>query len=89
MEIKDPTDPRIRKLFPIVSYAVERRFVATDPDYWSCTTELELAVISKDEKKAQQMLSKSAVKIKAAWEPETTANNSSLTCQARDKTGCS
>lgn len=38
MEIKDPTDPRIRKLFPIISYAVERRFVASDPDYWDYIT---------------------------------------------------
>ena len=66
MEIKDPTDPRIRKLFPIISYAVERRFASTDPDYWDYATQLELAVISKDEKKAQQMLTKSIAKIRAS-----------------------
>ena len=65
MKIKDPTDPRIRKLFPIISYAVERRFASTDPDYWDYATQLELAVISKDEKKAQQMLTKSIAKIRA------------------------
>lgn len=85
LEIKDPTDPRIRKLFPIVSYAVERRFVATDPDYWDYATQLELAIISKDEKKARQMLSKSIIKSRVSWEPETTANNLSLIGQARER----
>jgi hypothetical protein len=36
-------------------------------------------------KKGQQMLMKSIIKIRASWEPETTANNLSLIRQAREK----
>jgi hypothetical protein len=74
MEIKDPIDLRIRKPLPIVSYSVDRRLVASEPNYWYYATQLGLARISKDEKRAQHMLSKYIVKIKASWEPETTAN---------------
>ena len=85
MEIKDPSDPRIKELFPIVSYAVDRRMTATEPDYWDYATKLELAVVSKDKDTAEHMRKVALVKVRAAWEAETTAHNLQLICKAREK----
>jgi len=85
MEIKNPSDPRIKELFPIVSYAVNRRLSATEPDYWDYATKLELAVLSKDKDTAEEMRKLALAKLKAAWEAETTLNNLQLISKAREQ----
>src|SRR6266576_7349223 len=53
MELREPPDPRREKLFPVVSYAVERRIAAGKPDYWDYATRVELAVLANDEQAAE------------------------------------
>lgn len=85
MEIKDPPDPRRGRLIPIVSYAVERRIASSKPDYWDYATLLELAVIANEQQKAEAALADALAAVREAWEPETTARNLSLICEARER----
>lgn len=83
MELKEPPDPGRDKLIPVVSYAVERRMAAGKPDYWDQATLLELAVLGKDQQKAEQHLGKALAVVREVWEPETTARNLRLIREAR------
>lgn len=85
MELKEPPDPRRERLISIVSYAVERRIAAGKPDYWDHATLLELAVLAKDQQKAQSALADALAAVREPWEPETTARNLRLIREARDR----
>ncbi len=87
MELKEPPDPRREQLIPVVAYAVERRIASGKPDYWDYATQLELAVLAKDEQKAQTTLSHALAAVREEWEPKTTAGNLNLICEARIKRG--
>ncbi len=87
MELKNPPDPRRKKLLPVVAYAVERRIAAGKPDYWDHATRLELAVLAKDKKTANAALGAALASVREGWEPETTANNLRLIQQARAARG--
>jgi hypothetical protein len=73
MELKDPPDPRRQDLIPVVTYAVERRIVAGKPDYWDFATQLELAVLGKQQAQASSTLGRALAAVREKWEPETTA----------------
>lgn len=85
MEIKDPPDPRRKKLIPVVAYAVERRITAGKPDYWDHATWIELAVLAKDEATASAALSSALASVREVWELETTARNLRLIREAREQ----
>ena len=85
MELKEPPDPRRIALFPVVRYAVERRIASGKPDYWDYATLLELAVLAKDEKKANDSLCKALTLVREPWETETTTRNLHLIHGARKK----
>jgi hypothetical protein len=85
MEIKEPPDPVRNEILPVVSYAVERKIATGKPDYWDYATRLELAVLGKDEVRAQQALSAALAAIREPWEPKTTARNLGLIRKARDQ----
>jgi hypothetical protein len=87
MEIKDPRHPGRQEIFPVVSYAVERKIAAGKPDYWDYATRLELAVVDKDEEKATQALSDALADVREPWEPKTTAGNLRLIREARQGRG--
>ncbi len=87
MELKDPPDPRREQLLPVVSYAVERRIAGGKPDYWDHATRLELAVLAKDQQKAEAALADALAAVRETWEPETTARNLRLICEARERRG--
>lgn len=87
MELKDPPDPRQAKLLPVVDYAVERRIVQGKPDYWDYATRLELAVLRRDRTSAESALADALAHIREPWEPETTARNLRLICEAWDRRG--
>jgi tetratricopeptide (TPR) repeat protein len=87
MEIKDPRHPGRQEIFPVVSYAVERKIAAGKPDYWDYATRLELAVLDKDEEKATEALSDALANVREPWEPETTAANLRLIREARQGRG--
>ena len=85
MEFKEPPDPRRERLIPIVSYAVERRIASGKPDYWDHATLLELAVLAKDQQKAESTLADALAAVREPWEPETTARNLRLIREARER----
>ena len=85
MELKDPPDGRRHKILPVVTYAVERRIAAGQPDYWDHATLLELAVLSRDEVAAAKALADAAAVVREKWEPETTARNLRLIREARER----
>ena len=85
MELKDPPDERRNKIIPVVTYAVERRIAAGQPDYWDHATLLELAVLGWDEAAAREALVNAAAVVRDKWEPETTARNLRLIREARER----
>ncbi len=85
MELREPPDPRRERLIPIVSYAVERRIASGKPDYWDHATLLELAVLAKDQQKAESALADALAAVREPWEPETTARNLRLIREARER----
>ena len=85
MERKDPPDDRRHKIIPVVTYAVERRIAAGNPDYWDHATLLELAVLGGDETAANKALANAAVVVRETWEPKTTARNLRLIREARER----
>jgi tetratricopeptide (TPR) repeat protein len=85
MELKEPPDPRREKLATVVSYAVERRAAAGKPDYWDFATQLELAVLSRDEQAAIDALGNALASVREKWEPETTLRNLRLIKDARQR----
>ncbi len=84
MELKDPPDPRRLELMPVVTYAVERRIAVGEVDYWDHATILELAILSKDEKRATSALGHALALVREPWEPETTARNLRLIREVRE-----
>jgi hypothetical protein len=87
MELKEPPDPARTEILPVVSYAVERKIAAGNPDYWDYATRLELAILGKDEARARAALTTALPLIRESWEPETTARNLRLIREARDRRG--
>jgi MAP3K TRAFs-binding domain len=87
LEIRDPTDPRLGRLLPVVRYAVERRLAQGCPDYWDFATLLELAVIARDKNAASIALTSALAAVREPWEPESTANNLRLIRDAREERG--
>ncbi|NOZ54786.1 MAG: DUF4071 domain-containing protein [Gammaproteobacteria bacterium] len=85
MEIGNTSDPRKEKLISVVAYAVERRIAQGHPDYWDYATLVELAVLANDEQAATDALADALANVRESWEPETTARNLRLICNAREK----
>jgi tetratricopeptide (TPR) repeat protein len=87
MELKDPPDPRRQELIAVVAYAVERRIAAGKPDYWDFATQLELAVLGRQQTQASNALGRALAAVREKWEPETTARNLRLIREARERRG--
>jgi MAP3K TRAFs-binding domain len=45
--------------------------VNSRPDYWDFATQLEIAMLAKDEAGAMEALSKAVAVVREGWEPET------------------
>jgi len=79
-------EAQIKKLVPVVEYAVLRKMASKQPDYWDYATLLELAVIENDETKAKNQLKKAlACPIEGAWMFDTTLKNLRLINTYRNK----
>jgi len=85
MELSDPPDPRREELIPVVRYSNTRRIASGKPDYWDHATQLELAVLAKDEEGVKASLANAVTAIREIWEPETTVRNLSLIREARER----
>jgi len=87
MELKTPPDLRKENLLSVVNYAVERRIAAGKPDYWDFATQLELAVLGRQQEQAARALGQSLAAVREKWEPETTARNLRLIRETRERRG--
>jgi tetratricopeptide (TPR) repeat protein len=87
MELREPPDPDRAKLIAVVRYAAERRLAGAKADYWDHATLLELAVLGRDEDAARSELQKALYLVREPWEPESTARNIRLLCEARRSRG--
>lgn len=87
MELNDPPDPRQAKLLPVVAFAVKQRIAQGQPDYWDYATLIELAVLAKDQVSAESALADALAHVREPWEPETTARNLRLICDAQMQRG--
>jgi hypothetical protein len=87
MTLREPPDPRRDKLIPVVAYSVERRIASGKPDYWDFATQLEIAMLAKDEAGAMEALSNAVAVVRERWEPETTLRNLRLIREARQCRG--
>ena len=65
----------VERLTPLVSFAVARRGGAASDDYWELATVLELAVIARDFKAAEDVLPKALAVVTEGWMATTTADN--------------
>jgi hypothetical protein len=87
MSLRNPPDPRLPHILPVVRYAVERKIASGKPDYWDYATLLELAVLAKDESAAMDALAKALAAIRESWEPETSLRNLRLIREAFEARG--
>lgn len=87
MEILEPGGQEQRRLLPVVRYAAERRIAAGRSDYWDVATELELAVLARDEEAATEAAADALALVREPWEPETTGNNLRLIRESRAANG--
>lgn len=85
MELREPPDPRREQILPVVTYSVGRRIAAGKADYWDHATLLELAVLSKDEPRANNAAAEALATVNEGWEAETTARNLRLIREARER----
>ena len=87
MELRDPPDERRHVIRPVVEYAIGRKLATGPADYWDSATQVELAVLARDEKRASVWLATALAVVRERWEPETTARNLSLIRGAREGRG--
>jgi tetratricopeptide (TPR) repeat protein len=85
MELLEPPDPRREQILPVVRYSVDRRIAAGRPDYWDHATLLELAILAKDEQRANDAAAEALAALREGWEAETTARNLRLIREARER----
>lgn len=62
-----------------------RRIAAGKPDYWDHATLLELAILAKDEQRANDAAAQALAALREGWEAETTARNLRLIREARER----
>jgi hypothetical protein len=87
MELRDPPDPRQAELLPVVLYGLVRRTARGTPDYWDFATQLELAVLARDQAAAGRALPRAIMALREGWEAHSTAKNLRLLRQARERRG--
>lgn len=87
MTIRDPADPRIAEILPVVKYAVKRRCGFDEADYWDYATMLELRVLGMEKESVDVALGETLARVREKWEPETTARNLSLIRESFQKRG--
>ena len=70
---RNPEDPELAVLVPVVRYAVRRRLATDQADYWDYATALELAVLAEDQAAAEDALGNALAVPQEPWMRRTTA----------------
>lgn len=78
---------KAKELFPLVSFAVDRRGVAHSDNYWDCATKLELYCIDNKWDSAKEDLPKVLDKTSEIWMLESTLGNLIILKEARIRQG--
>ncbi|TQN42483.1 uncharacterized protein DUF4071 [Blastococcus colisei] len=84
MSLSSPPDSRLTELFPVVSYALAQRLRRKDrdPHYWDHATDLALAVLAGDQRRAHAALECALAVVRDPFEPETTARDLTFVADA-------
>ncbi|NUU18494.1 DUF4071 domain-containing protein [Cellulomonas humilata] len=75
------------RMLPVVQFAADQRIRSPRPGYWDWATQLELAVLAREQEKARAYLSKALAAVEESWEPESTASNLRMVAGARAARG--
>jgi uncharacterized caspase-like protein len=85
MELRNPPDPRRQELIPVVKYSLLLKMDQGKPDYWDYATLLELAILTKDKKAANSIVSNVLFYLHEKWKGETTLRNLRILREARER----
>ena len=72
MYLRDPSDPRIAELLPVVRYGARRRARRMQADYWDHATLLELAVLDDSVEDAETALMHALAADPLPWQARST-----------------
>lgn len=75
MSADDKYKDEFEKLMPVVTYAAKLKIESKNPNYWDWATILELEVLNKNEKAANEALIKALSLAKESWMKESTQKN--------------
>ncbi len=87
MYIENPGNEDLRKLLPVVKFAVTKKMEKQGTDYWDQASLFELDILEHDFDGAKKHLEAAARLIREVWEPETTLKNLRMIRKIREQVG--
>jgi hypothetical protein len=87
MTLRDPQDPELARLLPVVWYSAERAAASGRHGYWESATLLELAVLAGDKQAAQAWLDNALGARPTAMKARTTRDSLLRIQEAKRKGG--
>jgi tetratricopeptide (TPR) repeat protein len=87
MVLRDPDDPEIAELAPVVRYSARRKVRTGAADYWDHATLLELAVLDGDEPAAREALGGALAEDPEPWQAGSTLRTLDRFVAARASAG--
>ena len=84
---RDPEDPEIAALLPVLRYAVNRKIGRGHGDYWDYATALELAVLAADAAAAHAALAQALAEKTEPWMLKTTRETLEMLVAGWEKRG--
>lgn len=87
MYLEDPGSEDLKRLLPVVKFAVSKKMEKQGSDYWDQATLFELDILESDFAGAEKNLEMAACLIREVWEPETTLKNLRMIRKIREQEG--
>lgn len=87
MYLRDPTDPRIAELLPVVRYGARQKARRRQADYWDHATLLEVAVLDDSVEEAETALMHALAADPLPWQARSTLTTLVRLRTARESTG--
>lgn len=87
MYVENPDNEELKKLLPVVKYAVSKKMEKQGSDYWDQATLFELDILEKNFAGAEKNLESAASMIREVWEPETTLKTLRMIIKIRSQEG--